>query len=62
IGDPMLLERRAAHLARACGVELEALDLGFFNWERGIRARVGMAADLEPDPGALASVENALGL
>ena len=38
IGDPMLLERRAADLAQACSLPLEALDLGFYNWERGERA------------------------
>jgi hypothetical protein len=62
IGDPMLLERRAAELAQACGIELEALDVGFFNWERGERARLGMPPELEADPVAQASVEDALGL
>ncbi|MEA2212262.1 MAG: hypothetical protein QOF83_2210 [Solirubrobacteraceae bacterium] len=62
IGDPMLLERRAANLAEACGVEMEALDLGFYNWERGVRARVGMKAGLEPDPVVRVAVEDALGL
>jgi hypothetical protein len=62
IGDPMLLERRAANLAEACGIEIEALDLGFFNWERGVRARIGMDPELEPDPVVQAAVEDALGL
>ena len=35
IGDTMLLERRAADLAAACELPLEALDLGLFNWEQG---------------------------
>ena len=62
IGDVMLLERRAAHLAQAAEIPLEALDLGFFNWERGERIRAGMGRDLEPDPGVLVTVSAALGL
>jgi hypothetical protein len=61
IGDPLLLERRAAQLAQACGVPLEALDLGFYNWERGERATVGLGPDARPDPelvaGACAALE-----
>jgi hypothetical protein len=49
IGDPYLLERRAADLAAACEVPLEALDLAFFNWERGERTGGGMPADLQVD-------------
>lgn len=48
IGDPMLLERRAAQLAEACMVPLAALDLGFYNWERGERTTGGLA---DPTPG-----------
>ena len=62
IGDPLLLERRAADLAQACGVPLEAIDVGFDNWERGVRASLGMAPDAEPDPDALESARAALGL
>jgi hypothetical protein len=62
IGDRLLLERRAAALAEACGVPLEALDLGLFNWGRGERARVGLELDAEPDPDALAGARGALGL
>jgi hypothetical protein len=64
IGDPLLLERRAAALAEACGVPLEALDLGFYNWDRPPeeRATLGMGADAEPDPAALDSARAALGL
>jgi hypothetical protein len=64
IGDRLLLERRAAELADACGVPLAALDLGFYNWDRppGERATVGMGSDAEPDPGALESARAALGL
>ena len=62
IGDPLLLQRRAADLAQACGVELEALDVGFYNWERGSRASLGMAPGDEPDADALQSARAALGL
>ncbi|HEX4010164.1 MAG TPA: hypothetical protein VHX62_09155 [Solirubrobacteraceae bacterium] len=62
IGDPMLLERRAAELAQACGVPLAALDLGLFNWERGERASLGMGPADGPDPDLLATTEQALGL
>jgi hypothetical protein len=62
IGDPLLLERRASELAQACGVPLEALDLGLHNWQRGERATLGMGTDSEPDPDTLDSVRAALGL
>ena len=62
IGDPLLLERRAADLAAACELPLEALDAGFFNWERGERATLGMSPELEPDPELLAPARAALGL
>jgi len=62
IGDTMLLERRSAQLAAASGLELAALDLGFYNWERGERATVGLGGGAEPDEGALAAVHAALGL
>jgi hypothetical protein len=62
IGDPLLLERRAADLASSCGLPLEALDLGLHNWQRGERAHLGVPADTEPDPDTLARVSSALGL
>lgn len=62
IGDVMLLERRAADLAAACQLPLEALDTGFFNWERGSRATLGVDAELEPDPAALENTRAAVGL
>jgi len=34
IADRLLLERRAAELAAAAGVPLEALDLALWNWAR----------------------------
>jgi hypothetical protein len=64
IGDPLLLERRAAALSDACGAPLEALDLGLFNWGRppGERATLGLDADAEPDATAVARARRALGL
>ena len=62
IGDSLLLERRAAELAEACALPLEALDLGFYNWERGERATSGLEPSAEPDPAALAATRAALGI
>jgi hypothetical protein len=62
IGDSLLLERRAAELARAGGIPLEALDLGLHNWESGERATVGLGEDREPDAGVLARLLAALEL
>ncbi len=62
IGDQLLLERRAAELAQAAAVPLEALDVGLYNWGRGERATLGLGEDAEPDPGALESTREALGL
>jgi hypothetical protein len=62
IGDPMLLERRAADLAAGCELPLEALDLGLDNWERGVRARLGMDPEDEPDPDLVTVIESTLGL
>jgi hypothetical protein len=62
IGDSLLLERRAAELAEACGLPLEVLDVGFYNWGRGERATLGLAADGEPDAQALQAARAALHL
>jgi hypothetical protein len=62
IGDPLLLERRAADLAAACGAPLEALDLAFHNWGSGTRTGAGLPLDSEPDPDVLAQAQDALGL
>ena len=62
IGDSMLLERRAAQLAGACRVPLAALDLGFYNWERGKRYAAGLAPDAQPDQDLLGATTGALGL
>ncbi|HWD85526.1 MAG TPA: hypothetical protein VG321_07225 [Solirubrobacteraceae bacterium] len=62
IGDPMLLERRAGELAAACGVPLEALDLGLFNWGTGLRVYSGLPRDEEADPALVEGCRAALGV
>ena len=52
IGDPLLLERRAATLAQAISVPVEALDLALFNWAAPQRATLGFPAAAS-DAGAL---------
>ena len=62
IGDPLLLERRAADFAAASELPLEALDVGLYNWERGDRVRLGLDASAQPDEAALGTTRAALGL
>jgi hypothetical protein len=63
IGDPMLLQRRAADLADACGLPLDALDLGLHNWGHGgPRVTLGLGPGAEPDEAAVEPVRAALGL
>jgi hypothetical protein len=62
IGDPLLLERRAADLADACGVPVEALDLALHNWGSGVRITDGLPEDAEGDPVLLEQAQSALGL
>jgi hypothetical protein len=62
IGDVLLLERRAAELAQACGLPLEAVDVGLYNWGRDGRAFLGLEVGTEPDPGVLEAARTALGL
>ncbi|HLY48978.1 MAG TPA: hypothetical protein VKR21_07265 [Solirubrobacteraceae bacterium] len=62
IGDPLLLERRAAQLAEACQVPLAALDLAFYNWERGERVTAGLGSSAQADPAITAAAREALGL
>jgi hypothetical protein len=62
IGDPLLLERRAAQLAQACGMPLEALDLALHNWGSGVRTADGLHDDAEPDEGLLGQAQEAFGL
>jgi alpha-glutamyl/putrescinyl thymine pyrophosphorylase-like protein len=61
IGDPLLLDRRAAALAQAAGVPIEALDLALVNWAAPRRASVGVSPELE-DADAFARAGEALGL
>jgi hypothetical protein len=48
IADPLLIDRRAAALAEACEVPLEALDLAMFNWQRGEDSRATLGAGPAP--------------
>jgi hypothetical protein len=61
IGDPLLLERRAAQLADACGQPLDALDLALYNWERRERAHAGLPPGTEADPALVEAVWAGLG-
>jgi hypothetical protein len=61
IGDPLLLERRAAALAQAVSVPVEALDLALANWHAGERATLGFPSDTQ-DEGAYERAGDALGL
>jgi hypothetical protein len=62
IGDPLLLERRAQTLAEGTGLPLDALDLGFYNWQRGERVHAGAPLDLTADPTVSDRVRDALQL
>jgi hypothetical protein len=62
IGDTLLLERRAAELAEAAMLPLEALDLGLHNWGSGVRCTMGLEPDAELDPAVLDATRAALGL
>jgi hypothetical protein len=62
IGDPLLLERRAAELAQAAQLPVEALDLGFFNWECGERFTGGLDPAIAADPASVDAARVALGL
>ncbi len=56
IGDPLLLDRRAAALAEAASVPLEALDLALSNWAGPERATYGFRPAAEPDAADVAAV------
>jgi hypothetical protein len=62
IGDSLLLDRRAAELATECELELEALDVGLYNWGRGKRATLGLEPDAEPGAESVGKIRAALGL
>jgi hypothetical protein len=61
IGDPLLLERRAAALAQAVSVPIEALEDALANWHSTQRATLGFATETQDD-GAYARAGDALGL
>ncbi len=61
IGDPLLLERRAAALAEAIPAPLQALELALWNWAADERATLGFAVDVA-DEDTLGLARGALGL
>lgn len=61
IGDAINLERRAAELARGCGVPFAALDLALFNFARPEDERATMGAQVSADPERRAAIGAALG-
>jgi hypothetical protein len=61
IGDPLILERRAAALAEAISVPLATLDLAFANWGAAERANLGMPDECS-DADALQRAQVALEL
>ncbi|MCW3070047.1 MAG: hypothetical protein JWL67_2672, partial [Solirubrobacterales bacterium] len=61
IGDPLLLERRAAALAAAASAPIETLDLALANWASSRRATLGFPPDTR-DLDTLQLAEDALGL
>ena len=61
IGDPLLLERRAAALAEAVSVPVGCLELALANWVSDERATLGFGADAS-DQAALGQARDALGL
>jgi hypothetical protein len=62
IGERVHLERRAAVLAQAAGVPIEALDLGLFNWQTGVRATLGVTGEEAAGVASADGIERALGL
>jgi Alpha-glutamyl/putrescinyl thymine pyrophosphorylase clade 3 len=61
IGDPLLLDRRAAALAQALAVPVGSLELALANWGKGERATLGFPSDASDDA-ALERARSALGL
>jgi hypothetical protein len=57
IADPLLLERRAAALADAAEVPVEALDLALANWAARERAALGFPADADDDEAAARAID-----
>lgn len=52
IADPLLLDRRAADLARTAEIPLEALDLALWNWQEPERRSAGGVEHLTTPSGA----------
>jgi hypothetical protein len=61
IGDPLLLERRAAALAEAASIPIEALDLALANWLSPQRASMGCPPETHDDA-AFERAGDALGI
>jgi len=61
IGDPLLLERRAAALAEAISIPVGTLEPALADWGAGRRATLGVPADTR-DHDALQRARDALGL
>jgi hypothetical protein len=61
IGDPLLLERRAAALAEAALIPIEALDLALANWLAPQRASMGCSPETN-DGDAFERAGDALGI
>jgi hypothetical protein len=61
IGDPLLLQRRAAELATATGVPIEALDLALTNWTR-IDGRITAGATVAAEGPRRDAIGAALGV
>jgi hypothetical protein len=61
IGDPLLLERRAAALAQQAAVPIEVLDLALSNWAAPQRATLGFSPHCS-DQNALERAQDALGI
>jgi hypothetical protein len=61
IGDPLLLDRRAAALAEAVAAPVASLELALANWGAGERATLGFAPETS-DGDTLARGRDALGL
>jgi hypothetical protein len=65
IGDPMLIDRRAAALAEACQVPFEALDLALYNWQQrdpDDRATLGAGSGARTDTTSAERAASALGV
>ncbi len=60
IGDPLLLERRAAQLAQGGQAPLQALDLALYNWGR--REHINQGVVVDPSPDVLDAAAAALGV